>query len=500
MRVVIAALPLAAGLRAASLRNIDNVRNDNDANTTDAAATAATTVSTARQAAISTMIDKLGVSDQLPSLKEAEESVPIEAVMASLASKVPDDVLRALAHTKTKTGAPVQLSAEEVASSRTVINGLIYSAQQQLDMKLIQCKEAKEKVTATKNMLDADLSRLGSKLAKEKKRIIAASAGVEDANKKVKNARANLLNHQKKCERSKNFAQAALNNIRQDLQSAETVVKVTECSSLLQVGRTQNVTGWLSRYTAGMRRSVRHCASYKEAALQLPDGQIVTFSTPVAISALQRSLRILNVDNSSTTPEDDDFGFDIETQQALADSPVPQLDEASASQLGDDLDKVEGPVFPEVTGFDPFPKPGKCTKATTQVSSKDRAKCAEDCSTSGLCKGFFFNVAAEASMCEHFYTSCTNTSADFDSSLEVWQGYSKAGEAVGDMPKIGAARAQPPAAKQANKCVMGDADCGVLNDNMSVFLGNVSPRQTGSAVGRAHEVAKGLRAHRGVNQ
>jgi len=81
-------------------------------------------------------------------------------------------------------------------------------------------------------------------------------------------------------------------------------------------------------------------------------------------------------------------------------------------------------------------------------------------------------------ICTLQFAQCRPTSECWaDGKFTTYNKKSGSLSSAGDSgPAIAEARATPPASKQANKCTMSDADCGLLNDNMAVFWGEVKDK------------------------
>jgi hypothetical protein len=402
----------------------------------------------------------------IPSFQDELKAVPIESMLKNMGDVIPANVLSAL---RTHRGVgPESLSEKELNHARMVINGMMEGQVNQLDITVVQCKELREKNTQTENTVVADLSRLGTKLAQEKKRILEAQGGIEDATGEITESTGKLKAHQKRCSEHVGSLKAQLALIKADLDAARLIVDLTECPKKQLLIQSSNTTTALRTCTEDGRRAVVNTKN-----------QSVSLQTPVSAAAFDRAFA------ASLAPA-------IPQRAALIATERYELE---------DFQEVAGkPLGPIVEGFKMEEKAGACTqnndkgepmkgceefKASTPIYKAigDAAKCGNLCMTSPLCKSFEFMLGEGPGMCIHKFATCTVESKCFKDKKEfvAFTTYNKVGKppmSVGEpeIPKIAPARSKPPAAKQAFKCTMAEADCGLLNDNMSLFWGEVKDK------------------------
>mmetsp|Transcript_31594 Transcript_31594/g.69191 ORF Transcript_31594/g.69191 Transcript_31594/m.69191 type:complete len:962 (-) Transcript_31594:43-2928(-) len=399
----------------------------------------------------------------VPSFENMLKGVPLDSMVKNLADIVPANVLTALR--RHKGVGPESLSEDELNNARKVINGMMEGQVNQLDITVVQCKELREKNTQTENVVVADLSRLGSKLANEKKRILEAQGGIEDATGEIGEGTSKLKAHQKRCSDHIGSLESQLALIKADLDSARLIVDLTECpkKALLQASNATST-------------SLQTCTDDGRQAVVNAKNQSIALRTANSAAAFDRAFAA-----SLTTSQQ---------QRSALIATVRAVEGAAAKPKG-----------PKIEGYKAEPKAGACTAFDGKGKAIEGCEvfkqseniykamgkpedCARLCTEKPLCKSFEYMVLPEApGMCIHKYGKCTADSKCFKKGKEFhpFTTYNMVGDAPvmpgkPDIPEIKEARAAPPAAKQAFKCTMADADCGLLNDNMSLFWGEVKDK------------------------
>mmetsp|Transcript_64621 Transcript_64621/g.173029 ORF Transcript_64621/g.173029 Transcript_64621/m.173029 type:complete len:930 (-) Transcript_64621:16-2805(-) len=417
-----------------------------------------------------------------PHFDAAMDRVPLETMLKHVGDQIPPRVLAALR--KHKGDGPESLSEDELNHARGVINGMMEGQVTQLDITVVQCKELRERSKLNLNVVAADLSRLGSKLAKEKKRILNAQAGIEEAQQQISNSRGMLLNHKKMCTRTVNNLQSQLKLIKLDLDAANLVVKLTACSkkSFLQGNSTAP--------------ELKACSDDREAVISA-GGVDVKLQSPSATLAF-------------------DEAFEASTGPAL---------EAFVAVGGDGDD---GAVGDKVRGYVKAKKAGSCqdknaagaaipgcaafATSTSAGKVKSPQECGAKCAANALCKSFEFVTPTTAGFpgdCYLKYATCNETkNAACFQTTEMYLRYATYTSdgtpplAVGGakLPKLSPSRTSPPAAQQAFKCTVVKPDCGLMHDNMSIFYGEVKDKYDAKYAELAAEKQRCLTTESSINQ
>mmetsp|Transcript_42262 Transcript_42262/g.92189 ORF Transcript_42262/g.92189 Transcript_42262/m.92189 type:complete len:921 (-) Transcript_42262:241-3003(-) len=410
----------------------------------------ATALSSQLQSIASEALDGWAWQSLHPQVDDEFKGVSMDAMLKSMGDALPPTVMAAL---RDEAGVdPSKLSEKQLNHARTVINGMMEGQVTSLDVTVVQCKESREKLTQNENMVAADLSRLGSKLAKEKQRILQAQAGIEEAQAAIMNSQTQLRENQKTCKRTVGNLQAQLALIKKDLDAAEMVVKLTTCKkSFLQ---TANAT----------EAEVQACVSGDEAVVTSGDHD-VTLDSPTAAAAFHTAFEA-SVDDESFVQASPTGGKVRHYTRAKQAGRCSALDSAGKA----------------VKGCEVF-----ATEQAAAGTIASAAACASKCSANVLCQSFRFRAATgteTSGECTLQFADCDETAnkACFLSTggATAFTTYNKGAPplAVGDqvIPSVQSARKNPPAAKQAFKCTVAKPDCGLLNDNMSIFWGEVKDK------------------------
>mmetsp|Transcript_60067 Transcript_60067/g.161005 ORF Transcript_60067/g.161005 Transcript_60067/m.161005 type:complete len:743 (-) Transcript_60067:641-2869(-) len=421
-----------------------------DSNDIDLLSANATALSSQLQGIAAEALDGWAWQSLHPKVDDEFKGVSMDAMLKSMGDALPPTVMAAL---RDEAGVdPSQLSEKQLNHARTVINGMMEGQVTALDVTVVQCKESREKLTQNENMVAADLSRLGSKLAKEKQRILQAQAGIEEAQAAIMNSQTQLREHQKTCKRTVGNLQAQLALIKKDLDAAEMVVKLTACKkSFLQAA---NVT----------ESEVQACVSGDEAVVTSGDRD-VTLDSPSVAAAFHTAFEA-SVDDQSFVQASPTGGKVRHYTRAKQAGRCSALDSAGKAVKGCEVFATE-------------------QAATGKISSP--AACASKCSANVLCQSFRYRAATgteTSGECTMQFADCDETAnkACFLSTggATAFTTYNKGAPplAVGDqvIPSVQSARKNPPAAKQAFKCTVAKPDCGLLNDNMSIFWGEVKDK------------------------
>mmetsp|Transcript_21854 Transcript_21854/g.49816 ORF Transcript_21854/g.49816 Transcript_21854/m.49816 type:complete len:936 (+) Transcript_21854:59-2866(+) len=384
-----------------------------------------------------------------PHFDAAMDRVPLETMLKHVGDQIPQRVLAALR--KHKGDGPESLSEDELNHARGVINGMMEGQVTQLDISVVECKELKDKNTMTENVVVADLSRLGTKLANEKKRIIESQAGIEDAQKNIKDSEDALRTHQAQCQTTVSTLESQLAIIKMDLDAASLIVKLTECkppaATLLQANRSTSST--VPVKACAQKSNMVVSAKSKDVKLQ--QASAAAFERALRASVAS-GVELLQMGQDPKHPE------------------VPNYNRSATAGVCASTDK-EGKVTPGCEAF----KDSSLVEGTTTAQ-----ECADACTKNPLCKMFQFASGPSGGMCRVMFAECKEECLLTTPETEMFTVYNK-GEppmAVGEeqMPEVAPARDTPPAAAQAFKCTMADPDCGLLNDNMAIFWGEVKDR------------------------
>mmetsp|Transcript_14734 Transcript_14734/g.36222 ORF Transcript_14734/g.36222 Transcript_14734/m.36222 type:complete len:945 (-) Transcript_14734:148-2982(-) len=391
-----------------------------------------------------------------PEMDTLFKGVPIDTMIKNIGDSVPPRVLSALR--KHKGTGPESLTEEELNNARKVINGMMEGQVTQLDITVVECKELREKNTQTENVVVADLSRLGSKLAKEKKRILGSQAGIEEAQGNIKSGEGTLKDHQNRCKREVDTLQAQLDLIKLDLDAAHLIVKLTECPKPETLLQTSNRTESLKTCVGSNKLTVS--AGRKDIGLQ----------TPTSAAAFQRALAA---------------SVGLKQRSALVQLMARQVPARGPELTGYNKSTIAGACT--ANDLDGVPIKG-CEAFGTQTpyyaAMGDPTKCAEKCSESELCKAFHIMGQPPAGLCILLYGKCEasedNKCFKYEEDFHDFTTYNKGPPPVSvgasQLPEVAPARVTPPTNKQAFKCTMSDPDCGLLNDNMAIFWGEVKDK------------------------
>mmetsp|Transcript_11081 Transcript_11081/g.24449 ORF Transcript_11081/g.24449 Transcript_11081/m.24449 type:complete len:475 (-) Transcript_11081:102-1526(-) len=386
-----------------------------------------------------------------PDALQVFKGVTVDSMLSSIRDAVPPTVLSALRR-HNATG-PETLTEAELNQARRVINKMMEGQVTQLDITVIQCKEQRDKTKQTENMVVADLSRLGSKLAREKKRILQAQAGVEEGHAAITQAEGMLREHEKTCNRTVTTLESQLALIQQDLAAANMIVTMTQCKR----------GGLLLQRTTDGSESVQTCTDQRRAVVTAGGGN-VSLVLPASTVALERAVAASgSAENVSLLQLS--VGEKIRGYVAAG--------KTGSCQALDAADKM-------VPGCERF------LHSTAAGEAASPHACAEQCSSTKLCRSFDYVRPSYPGFPGECYLKYARCDAERDAACFLSTGlfasystYSKDGtqslrvHGTTD-PVISQARGKPPARKQAFKCSLSKPDCGLLNDNMSIFAGEVS--------------------------
>mmetsp|Transcript_53892 Transcript_53892/g.118170 ORF Transcript_53892/g.118170 Transcript_53892/m.118170 type:complete len:997 (+) Transcript_53892:64-3054(+) len=465
-----------------------------------------------------------------PHFDAAMDRVPLETMLKHVGDQIPQRVLAALR--KHKGDGPESLSEDELNHARGVINGMMEGQVTQLDISVVECKELKDKNTMTENVVVADLSRLGTKLANEKKRIIESQGGIEEAQGNIKDSEDSLRDHEGKCTTETNTLEAQLSVIKQDLDAAALIVKLTECKkpTFLQ-GRVHSTVTPVKAcgprqhmvVTAGAKdvtfKQASAAAAFQKALAASVSAPVVSAAAHILparnhTSALMQEptedgwFKVEGVYSGGHARKADDSGEDS-TKYKLDDAKIAcrtspncqavtclkedctvrasvELLESSSGEITYVQDAATGDPVAGFTGV-----LGTCSGCSAEeVDAMDpiqgtHAACGIACSDNALCKSFSFipPMGSGNARCRFHTVKCVD---DDKKCRQLPIGpriitYNKDDVALGPgseqtVPEIGPSRVDPPAAQQAFKCTVAEPDCGLLNDNMALFWGEVKDR------------------------
>merc|ERR1719336_2835242 len=114
-------------------------------------------------------------------MKQANGKIDIGEAMQKLDGKLPDDVASLVRLTTSQQGKSHSDFAESsLQKARRILNDLMFTAFEDLDEVIIECKEFHERNRGTWKQVTNDISRLTSQLSAFKEIEIKASSGIEE--------------------------------------------------------------------------------------------------------------------------------------------------------------------------------------------------------------------------------------------------------------------------------------------------------------------------------
>jgi len=135
-------------------------------------------------------------------------------------------------------GKTPEFSQDALDRARVTLNGMIETAQQEYDLKDMECRGFAENNRAEYEQTVADLSRLGSMIAADLAGITGAKGTIEETQRMLDEEKAVLEKEMGACAHTKAVNEAQLHILEADLEVAAFIVQMTKCEeALLQGGK-----------------------------------------------------------------------------------------------------------------------------------------------------------------------------------------------------------------------------------------------------------------------
>jgi len=168
--------------------------------------------------------------------QKAEQTMKWQDAVHELADKLPEDIVEMLQEGKESKGKP-SFDEASLDKARDTLNGMIETAQEEYDLKFMECQGFKERNRGEFKQTVGDLSRLGSNIADDSALILSSKSDIQGALEMMMGQRKLRKANNRQCTMTKLQNKAQLNIIRADLKVARFIVQMTECKpgdSLLQ--------------------------------------------------------------------------------------------------------------------------------------------------------------------------------------------------------------------------------------------------------------------------
>merc|ERR1719486_1735316 len=130
--------------------------------------------------------------------------------------------------------------------ARVTLNGMIETAQAEYDLKDMECRAFEERNRMEFDQTVADLSRLGSNIADDNAKNLAAKADIGNAIEMIDIEQKALEAAMGECEKTRLMNEMQLQTLENDLAVAEFIVRMTECKegdSFLQGATVPQIEG-----------------------------------------------------------------------------------------------------------------------------------------------------------------------------------------------------------------------------------------------------------------
>jgi hypothetical protein len=120
-------------------------------------------------------------------------------------------------------------SEQSLAKARNILNGMVESAQDELDAKLIECKEFEARNRGTYSQVMTDIARLGEQVADLERLRSEANQGISSKDAETTNAEALLEKETEEYNRIKLEDEAEMTIRRNDLAVVQFILELTKC-------------------------------------------------------------------------------------------------------------------------------------------------------------------------------------------------------------------------------------------------------------------------------
>jgi len=195
-----------------------------------------------------------------------------------LDGQLPDEVA-ALVHKasekktkKERSKSQGEFSEESLAKARGILNGMVESAQDELDAKVIECKEFESRNRGTFDQVRTDLSRLGEQIADLERLRTEANQGISTKIAEIDDDTALLEDETEEYKRIKLQDEAEMTVRQNDLAVVQFILEITKCpDTLIQ----ENFVGFLQSRTARVAPAqARFCNTDHGYELDLSDQKL----------------------------------------------------------------------------------------------------------------------------------------------------------------------------------------------------------------------------------
>ena len=395
---------------------------------------------------------------------KGEQSMSAQEAVEKLQDKLPAEVVSWVKEGNAKVQAKGPFTEEALNKARRKLNGMIETATEQLDIKLVECKTFKEKNFEETRQVRADMARLGQTIAAAKGRIVKANAGIEDSQGQIDELQMLLGEHEGECDEVKFMNDEELKILKDDLAVSEFIVKMTECKAsdpivLQQAGTTSKCLlsdgqdGFFFQNNtvsdAAERLKSKHADSMLQFALRASfSNKMATYGgarRPIgkrmSKTMKKRRLALLQGMSSRKAPYKKVGGYRDKGSRAFRKGPkqygyTPEKCQAACSkykyfalQNGPDIDKSGK------TGW------CSCENDFAHATKYGKKKCGK---TGGP-------------WCNYVYKNPIKSMVAPQKKKQ----------------NVAPARKTPPKKAQMTKCTLSPPNCGLLNDNMSLMWGEV---------------------------
>merc|ERR1719367_1860111 len=132
-----------------------------------------------------------GAASKSPEVKDivkvANDRMGLDDAMRRLDGKLPDDVASLVKVAASKRGKDTRAGFDEASlqKARNILNDLMYTAFEDLDEVIIECKEFHERNRGTWKQVTSDMARLQSQLAAFDEIVIKGRTGVEEISAEI---------------------------------------------------------------------------------------------------------------------------------------------------------------------------------------------------------------------------------------------------------------------------------------------------------------------------
>merc|ERR1719367_2605437 len=133
-----------------------------------------------------------GAASKSPEVKDmvkvANDRMGLDDAMRRLDGKLPEDVASLVKVAASKRGTKTRAGFDEssLQKARNILNDLMYTAFEDLDEVIIECKEFHERNRGTWKQVTSDMARLQSQLTAFDEIVIKARTGVEEISAEIR--------------------------------------------------------------------------------------------------------------------------------------------------------------------------------------------------------------------------------------------------------------------------------------------------------------------------